>query len=294
LGGASPEPTLISVVVPVLNAAETLPAQLEALSGQTYAGKWEVIVADNGSTDGTPDLARTWADRIPELSVVDASDRKGQAHARNGGAAAARGDFIAFCDADDVATPGWLEALAEAARSCDVVGGTLEHQSLNSPSVRSWRSAQPREQTPKDEAFLPWAESANLGVWASVFRELGGFNEGYPASEDVEFSWRAQLASYRFEFAPGAVVKYRHRTALSQLARQHYAYGVNSAKLYHDFRSRGMPRSPARRALRVWGRVLVRLILDLPSRERRGILLRKAAYRWGRLRGSIQYRVFFP
>jgi glycosyltransferase involved in cell wall biosynthesis len=294
MGGASPEPELISVVIPALNAADTLPAQLEALRGQTYGGKWELIIADNGSTDGTPDLARTWADRIPELRVVDASDRKGQAHARNVGAAAARGDFIAFCDADDVATPDWLEAMAEAAGSSDVVAGTLDHDSLNEPLVRAWRSAQPREESPEDQVFLPWAESANLGVRASVFRELGGFNEGYPHSEDVEFSWRAQLASYLFRFAPGAVVKYRHRSTLRQLVRQQYAYGVNSAKLYRDFRSRGMPRSPVNRALRVWGRVLIHLVVDLPSRKRWGEWLRKAAYRWGRLRGSIRYRVFYP
>jgi len=287
-------PALISVVIPVLNAADTLPAQLEALSGQTYGGKWEVIVSDNGSTDGTPDLAQAWADRIPGLRVVDGSDRKGQAHARNVGAAAARGDFIAFCDADDVATSGWLEGMAEAARSWDVVGGTLDHDSLNEPMVRSWRSAQPREETPEDEAFMPWAESANLGVRTPVFRELGGFNEDYAASEDVDFSWRVQLASYRLGFAPGAVVRYRHRMSLRPLMRQHYLYGVNSAKLYRDFRNRGMPRSPVRRALRVWGRVIAHLLVDLSSRDRRGIWLRKAAYRWGRLRGSIRYRVFYP
>ena len=294
MGGASPEPELISVVIPVLDTAETLPAQLEALRRQTYGGKWEVIIADNGSTDGTPDLARTWADRIPELRVVDASDRKGQAHARNVGAAVARGDFIAFCDADDVATPGWLEAMAEAARSFDVVAGALDHDSLNDPLVRSWRSAQPREEGPEDQVFLPWAESANLGARTLVFRELGGFNEDYPTGEDVEFSWRAQLGSYRFRFARGAVVRYRHRTGFGPLVRQHYAFGVNSAKLYRDFRSRGMPKSPVHRALRVWGRVLIHLVVDLPSRERWGAWLRKAAYRWGRLRGSIRYRVFYP
>ncbi len=287
-------PAMITVVIPVLNAAETLPAQLEALSEQTYGGKWELIIADNGSTDATADLARAWADRIPGLQVVDASDRKGQAHARNVGAAAARGDFIAFCDADDVATTGWLKGMAEAAQSWDVAAGTLDHDSLNEPMVRSWRSAQPREETPEDEAFLPWAESANLGVRTSVFRELGGFNEDYPASEDVEFSWRVQLASYRLGFAPGAVVRYRHRMSLRPLMRQHYLYGVNSAKLYRDFRNRGMPKSPVRRALRVWGRVIAHLVVDLSSPDRRGIWLRKAAYRWGRLRGSIRYRVFYP
>src|SRR2546426_8436308 len=129
MAGVSPEPTLISVVIPVLNGVDTLPAQLEALSGQTYSGRWEMIIADNGSTDGTPDLVRTWTDRIPGLRIVDASDRKGQAHARNVGAAAALGDFIAFCDADDVATPGWLDGMVRAAPWTDLVGGAIDPDS---------------------------------------------------------------------------------------------------------------------------------------------------------------------
>ncbi len=292
MGGASPEPELISVVIPVLDTAETLPAQLEALRRQTYGGKWEVIIADNGSTDGTPDLARTWADRIPELRVVDASDRKGQAHARNVGAAAARGDFIAFCDADDVATPGWLEEMAEAARSCDVVGGAVETDALNDPAVRHWRDARLKTGLGMDQNFLPWAMSANMGVHASVFRELSGFNEDYATGEDVEFCWRVQLASHTLCYAPGALIQYRFRGGLWALARQFHAYGVGAARLYRDFHGSGMPRPSKFRVLGAWGWLLVHLF-ELPVRRRRGIWIRKAAYRWGRLRGSLRYRVFY-
>jgi glycosyltransferase involved in cell wall biosynthesis len=51
----------VSVVVPNLNGAATLPDQLEALAGQTYTGDWEVILADNGSTDTSADVVREWA-----------------------------------------------------------------------------------------------------------------------------------------------------------------------------------------------------------------------------------------
>src|SRR5215204_6439039 len=89
----------IAVVIPSFNAAATLPAQLAALAGQRYEGELEVLVSDNGSTDGTLDVVRGWQDRLP-VRVVDASDRRGAGHARNVGAAAASMDLIAYCDAD--------------------------------------------------------------------------------------------------------------------------------------------------------------------------------------------------
>src|SRR3712207_4277359 len=85
-------PLKLSVVIPCLNAASTIAVQLAALSRQSWPGEWEVIVADNGSTDRSRRIAESYGDRLPGLRVVDASDRRGQAHARNLGAAAATGD----------------------------------------------------------------------------------------------------------------------------------------------------------------------------------------------------------
>jgi glycosyltransferase involved in cell wall biosynthesis len=105
----------VSVVIPVRNAADHLEEQLAALASQTYEGSWEVVVADNGSTDASLEVVRSWALRVPHLEIVDASDRAGPSHARNVGAAAARGRVLAFVDADDVAAPTWLAELVAAA-----------------------------------------------------------------------------------------------------------------------------------------------------------------------------------
>ena len=101
--------------MPVLNGEEHIGDQLAALAAQTYRGEWELVVVDNGCRDRSMEIVREWAPRLPSVTIVDATARRGLNRARNAGAAAARGDFLAFCDADDVATPGWLEAMAEAA-----------------------------------------------------------------------------------------------------------------------------------------------------------------------------------
>jgi glycosyltransferase involved in cell wall biosynthesis len=113
----------ISVIIPAFNAEETIGDQLRSLSAQTWAGEWEVVVADNGSTDDTIARALEFAELLPDLRVVDASQRKGPSHARNVGAEAARGPFLIFLDADDVAQPGWLETMADASRLADLIAG---------------------------------------------------------------------------------------------------------------------------------------------------------------------------
>jgi len=79
---------MISVVLPLYNAARVVGGQLDALAGQAYSGAWELIVADNGSTDGSPAIVERWRDRIPSMRVIDASIRRGAAAARNLGAVA--------------------------------------------------------------------------------------------------------------------------------------------------------------------------------------------------------------
>ena len=292
--GASDDarPSMISVVIPNLNGAATLGFQLGALAHQTYKGRWEVIIADNGSTDDSVHIARRWKGRLPELRMIDASDHKGVSRARNEGALAAKGDFLAFCDSDDVATPEWLQAMADAARGHDVVGGWLDHTSLNDPATHHWNVSQPRDELPMALGFLPYAVGGNCGVRTSVFRTMQGWREDYIAGcDDVEFSWRASLAGFRVGYAPGAIMRVRYRGNLRSHARQHYRWGRAEAHLYRDFRRKGMPRSSTRKALVEWAWIIRHLLDSRQDQTRRGHWVRKAAHRWGRLGGSIKYRV---
>src|SRR5438045_2944663 len=109
-GACRTPPRLVSVIVPVRNGARWLGQQLAALERQRYGGRWEVVVVDNGSSDGSAAVAGDWAGRLA-LRTVGANRRRGINVARNAGAAVACGDLLAYCDADDQVAPGWLEAL---------------------------------------------------------------------------------------------------------------------------------------------------------------------------------------
>jgi glycosyltransferase involved in cell wall biosynthesis len=283
-------PALISVIVPVHNAAGTLDEQLQALAGQTFAGAWELIVADNGSTDGSREIVERWRGRIPHLRLVDASRRRGPSAARNIAAAAAAGDALAFCDADDVVGPEWLASIARALREHDFVMGELDLAPLD---------AFGRQSTTKGASLEPWlgfkpvAASANMAVTRTAFEAVGGFDEdAMPGADDKGFSFALQLAGYPLHFAPEAVVAYRLRDGLRDLWRQRVTWGLSDVATYARFRGRGMPRSSTSEALRAYGALVRRLrILRFPNGRWRWV--RDAAQRWGRVKGSVRYRVLY-
>lgn len=114
----------ISVIVPVYNAALTLPNCLETLRKQTYRD-FEVVFVDDCSTDGSADLLHRFAEEwAGEVQLMEHAENRGVAAARNTGVDVARGEYITFLDADDTAVPLWLERAIRAAEAeqADVVG----------------------------------------------------------------------------------------------------------------------------------------------------------------------------
>lgn len=286
-GRARQRPTLVSVVLPVRNSAATLPAQLAALAAQTYPDAWELVVVDNGSTDGSAGLVAEFPGR-PKARVVTVSTVAGEAYARNAGVAAAAGDFLAFCDGDDVAAPTWLAGLVEAARHADLVGGALEVRRLSPAAV----DEQPLPMTAQTD-FLPFARSANCGVWRDVLVEIGGWQAGFRGGgEDMDLSWRAQLCGFRLGYAPAALMHYRLRAGLAALAGQKWRYGRSGAQLYRSYRNAGMLRRDWRQVLRSWLWLWLHLP-DLRSPRIRRRWVRYAARLAGFAYGSIRQRVAY-
>jgi glycosyltransferase involved in cell wall biosynthesis len=281
-------PRLVSVCIPSLNTGATLGAQLDALAAQTYDGPWEVVLLDNGSTDGSDALALRWADRLPGLRVHRVAT-KGISHVRNAARAAAGGELLAFCDADDVVVPGWLAALVREAEHADLVGGRLDDLALNHPDVVAWRGAMPVDEPLVPLGFRPFAPGGNCAVWADVVDALGGWDTGYVAgSDDVDFSWRALQRGYTVGFAADAVIAYRYRADRRSLYRQYFRYGRTEARLVRRFPE--IPRSTPRNVAGVWKTLLRRLPELRRGGNHRVILLRELAYHAGHLYGSVRER----
>ncbi len=285
--GGIEDGSLISVVVPVHDGMPWLEDQLRALTAQQCPERWEVVVADNGSTDGSTDLARAWADDHEQFSVVDASAQRGASGARNAGVRAAKGDLLAFCDADDVVHAGWIDGCVRGLEFADVVAGVFDFWSLNAIPASPAMPAAIRQL-----GFLPAGLGANLAVRRSAFEEVDGFSEELLPGEDIDLCWRLQLKGFRFAIAPNAIVAKRERTAFKQVFRQASAYGRCGPILYRRHRSAGAGRDLSG-AAKSWA-WLVMSVPQLLRPERRTEWARAAGMRLGRLDGSLRQRVFFP
>lgn len=281
----------MSIVIPALNAAGTIGSQLAALAAQEVDGSWEVLVVDNGSVDGTVAVTRSFEQVIPDLRVVHC-EQPGTGAARNAGAAAARGDLLLFCDADDVVGTGWIAAMVAALGRSDAVGGGIDNDLLN-PDRPAHLPRHP-DRLPVAAGFLPRTLTANLGVRREVFEAIGGFAEQYDyGSDDTEFSWRLQLAGYTLAYEPAAVLHYRHRDTLKGVAIKAYRTGRSRGRLFREYHAKGMPRPRLLGAVRRW----VQLVVALPavpfSPRVRWWWADQAGAAWGRIVGSIAFRVVY-
>jgi len=282
------DPVAISVIVPVRDGLPWLEDQLAALAAQRTDVPWEVVVVDNGSTDGSTAVLERWADRHAGFTRLDGAGLPGAAAARNAGARVARGDALAFCDADDVVGTDWLAGCREALERADVVAGLFDLTSLNGQPA-----SEPVAASMLQLPHLPAGLSANLAVRRSAFLDVGGFAEDLATGEDVDLCWRLQEAGYRFALATGAVVAKRDRTGFREVFAQTAAYGRGAPVLYRRHRAAG-----ARRNLSGAARSWLWLVVHLPDLmgpgPARTAWARGAGLRTGRLVGSVRERVFYP
>jgi glycosyltransferase involved in cell wall biosynthesis len=253
-----------------------------------------VLVVDNGSTDSTRRIAESFADRLPGLRVADAGARPGLSYACNTGLAAARGDFIANCDADDVAERGWLAGLVAQAADFDLVGGWCDRTALNDPRIVRAPSRRERR-LPGGPGHQSFAQGGNLGVWRSVAEAVGGWDESFMhGCEDIDFSWKVRRQGYSLGFAEHAVIQIRLRSDRRGSLRQGFNWGRGDAQLYSRY-SVGMKRISVYRWLRaVLGLSAMGLRyrrLDGPGRLGWWY---EVGRRVGRLAGSWENRVWYP
>jgi GT2 family glycosyltransferase len=233
----------VSIVIACRDAELTLGVQLAALSRQECPVPWNVVISDNGSTDGTVALARSFTDRLPGLVIVDSSDRTGAGHARNVGSRATQAPLLVFCDADDEAAPGWLAAIVQALGTHPFVAGRFDAEKLNSAAIFRSRPLQQSSglQCSPFGPDLPHAGAGNLGIRREVFLRAGGFDPVVGCLEDTDLCWRIQLSGTKLVFAPDAVMHVRLRSSLRTMWAQGRAYGTASALLTYRYATITIP-----------------------------------------------------
>lgn len=277
----------VSVIIPVGRVDDDLPLQLDALSRQSYAGRWEIVLSLNSTEAGEraalEHLAATHDGPDRTVRIVDSSDVRSASHARNVGAAAAAGRLLAFCDGDDIADVDWLAEVVAALGEHRAVGGYLEEELLAVPGQEDWRPPATPGGLP---TFLghPFLVSANMGLTRAAFEDVGGFDTSLTRGEDIALSWDLIERGLELGFCREAIIHYRHRRGMWPMMKQHYLYGRGFSQI---LARRGTPGS----ATGSTGLRSLRPNSQAVNRKNLPYVLRRGSIAVGRVTGLLEERL---
>jgi O-antigen biosynthesis protein len=223
----SGEAPSVSIVVPVRNGERTIGDCLASLLALDHPVSPEIVVVDNASTDRTAEIVA----RYPVTCVRE--ERRGCNHARNRGIEAARGEVLAFTDADCTVVGAWLtELLAGLSEESPAAVGEVLPYPPRSATERYWATRKPSLQTWNEAHPFPRLAFSSAAVRREVFDRVGRFDARFrSAAEDIDFSRRLWIAGMGVEHRPAAVALHRGRGTVGDLLRQHLAYGRGQAAL---------------------------------------------------------------
>ena len=191
----------MTVVVPIRNERARLPELLAALAAQTLPpAAFEVVLGDDGSSDGSRALARAY----PGVRVAAGLPRNSYA-ARNRAARKGSAPALAFCDADCIPEPRWLETGLAALETAEVAAGRVRFLPPPRPTIWTLLSLDLFFDQER-EVRAGRAVTANLFVRRDVFDRLDGFDEARPSGGDLDFVGRAVATGATLVYAPAAVV----------------------------------------------------------------------------------------
>jgi lipopolysaccharide/colanic/teichoic acid biosynthesis glycosyltransferase/glycosyltransferase involved in cell wall biosynthesis len=224
---------MISVIVPAKDAAQTLGECLQALlhqEGMQINRDYEVIVVDDGSTDDTAEIAEHHGIKVIRQANF------GPGAARNAGAMIAKGELLAFTDADCAPSPTWLIDLTRPFSNPEVVGvkgAYLTHQSeFVARFVQleyEYKYARMQKQTRID-----FIDTYSAAYRKEIFMQNGGFNKTLRILEDQDFSSRLARKGYLLVFEPNATVFHYHNRTFFVYLRKKFRIGYWKAFLLHS------------------------------------------------------------
>jgi GT2 family glycosyltransferase/glycosyltransferase involved in cell wall biosynthesis len=214
----------VSIITVNLNGKDYLSTLFNSIKELDYPkGRIELIVVDNGSSDGSVEfLSGKW----PDIKIIRNSFNTGFAAANNQGAKAAAGDYVAFLNNDTKVDAGWLTELIKPVygnketvcsgskvlsidgKNLDFVGGMINFEGKGF-QIDYGLAAE--KDIHSDYRYLPFVNGGAMLVDRKVFLETGGFDEDFFAYyEDVDFGWRLWVLGYKVIFAPKSIVYHVH------------------------------------------------------------------------------------
>ena len=226
-----------SIVIPTYARPQRLAAALAAIKKlQWQPDRFEVIVVD----DGSPVPVNTDLSQLNNLTIIRQTNQ-GPAAARNIGAQAAKGEYLAFTDDDCAPHPLWLKEMkkAHAKNRSQMIGGHTRNglpDNVYSSTSEHLCAFLTRSRDGKAPTFFA---SNNMSMSRQHFNELGGFDISYSlaAGEDREFCRRWCEAGFTLKQAPTAIVEHFHHFNLKSFLQQHFNYGRGAA-LFHGKKQR--------------------------------------------------------
>jgi len=213
----------VSIVIPAFNAERTLGRTLASIRDQPDPEIREVIVVDDGSTDGTAAIAESF-DGVRVIRQANA----GPAVARNRGAEAALGRFLVFIDADCEAEPGWLTHMLARFADPEVIAvkgayRTKQHELVARFAQIEYEDKYDRLARSRSIDFI---DTYSAAFRRQVFLGHGGFSAEFPiaCAEDVDLSFRMSRAGGRMVFEPQAIVYHLHPNRLIAYVRKKFKF----------------------------------------------------------------------
>lgn len=234
----------VSVLIPCYNRADAIGQTLSPLAGQTvHRERFEVIVVDDGSTDGSVRAAR--ALHVPYSLKMFSQGNSGAGAARNLAAQQASAPFLVFLDADMIAAPDLVEQYlaARAVHSHALIIGRQSpwpdaYQSSFDRLTRfEWfRDLGPNPLTPAFFHVL----SSNMAISREDFTKLGGFDPqvgigARPATDDTDLGYRAQKLGLELVYWPAALAYHNHPRTFAQRCEQQYVVGLWTARMFERY-----------------------------------------------------------
>jgi glycosyltransferase involved in cell wall biosynthesis len=254
-----------SIVVPVYDDPDGVRTILESLLAQSTGHEYRVVVVDNGSTDRTPEIVRSYENDHDYLTLVHEREIQSSYAARNTGIHNTDSEILAFVDADMTVPEDWLDSALAAFESTDAdyIGCHVELTLPDDPSLAArydHHTGFPVEGYLEQQGFAP---TCCLFVRREVFEDVGLFDHRLVSGGDKEFGNRVSEAGYEQHFAADVTMYHPTRNSLRELVSKDRRVGRGLCQLqrYHPDRY-GTPGVPPRPS------GIKRPEPDLPLRDR--------------------------